>query len=135
MAGTWADAVKAAMKILGPGGKIPAFPSNIVKTTNDLGKSWNDFVAAQKTLQSAYSEHLRNWDKYQGARLAFIDDLGGGNLGLDPKKKDDAKKISEAKKPLLTYLHNADDRHKANLAKFQNLGSHVKAVVNFVETS
>jgi hypothetical protein len=133
MPDTWDPAVKAAKKILGPKGKLPDFPPNIAKTASNLGKSWNGFVAAQKALEAAYGAHLKNWDLYQGAHLSFIDDMERSNLGLDAKNKDDAKKISEAKKPLMTSLHKMDNEHKANLTKFQNLGSHVRIVAGFVE--
>lgn len=100
----WTDAVKDAMKILGPKGKIPEFPKTIASTGEALGKSWDEFDKARKNLKTAFDSHIKDWDKYQGARLTYIDDIERDSLGLDPKDKAESRKIVEARKPLLKYL-------------------------------
>ncbi len=135
MANTWADAVKAAMKILGTKGKIPEFPKTIINTGYALGKSWEEFDQARKSLKEKFDAHQKNWDKYQGARLTYIDDIESDNLGLDPKDKAENRKIVEAKKPLLGYLNKVDKEHEEHFNNFKKLSSHVTTIVNFVEAA
>ena len=129
----WTDAVKAAMKILGTKGKIPDFPTTISTTGYALGKSWDEFDKARKDLKEKFDTHLKDWDKYQGARLTYIDDIERDSLGLDPKDKAENRKIVEARKPLLKYLLASDKWHEDNFNNFKKLSSHVAAIVNFVE--
>jgi hypothetical protein len=129
----WADAVKAAMKILGPKGKIPDFPKTLYSTGDALGKSWEEFVQARKNLKEKFDAHIKDWDKYQGARLTYIDDIERGNLGLNQNDKAEGRKIVEARKPLLKYLTTSDKWHQDNFNKFKKLSSHVTTLVDFVE--
>lgn len=135
MANTWADAVKAAMKILGTKGKIPDFPQTIFNTGTALGKSWKEFDEARKSLKEKFDAHQTNWDKYQGARLAYIDDLERDNLGLDPKDKAENCKIVEARKPLFGYLNKSHKEHEDHFNNFKKLSSQVTTIINFVETN
>jgi hypothetical protein len=94
----WDDAKKAALKVLGRKGKVPGIPQTFGKTGVALGNSWNEFVEAKKSLKEKFDAHLTNWDKYQGARFAYIDEIERDNLGLDPKDKAENLKIVEARK-------------------------------------
>jgi hypothetical protein len=84
------------MKILGPNGKIPEFPRTILATEEAVKNAWSEFDKARKDFKEKFDAYQTSFDKSEGTRTAFKDDVEGGNLGLNPKDKTENHKIVAA---------------------------------------
>jgi hypothetical protein len=130
MANTWEDAKKAAMQILGPKGKIPEPSKTIVKAVEESRDSWAEFEAARQSLKDALDTHQKKFDKYLGALRSEVDAINKDNLGLDPKNKEDAKKIAAARKPLVKYVNGMVQKHEGEFNDLKKLNAPVKTLMD-----
>jgi hypothetical protein len=122
MAGTWKDAVQAAMNILGPNGKVPEPSKTVEHTAHELGDAWTNFDEARKTLKNSFDTYQKVLDKFLGAMRADADAISRDDLGLDHKnKEEEAKKILNARKLLLDYMNNSLKRHETELNNLTKL--------------
>jgi len=95
MADDWDDAQKKALKILGDKGKVPE-PK--MKSYNDgATKAWNAFDKARDDIEAKLTDLEGAFEKISGGIDQYEAKLEKDNLGLDPKDKEDAKKIDQAK--------------------------------------
>jgi hypothetical protein len=60
--------------------------------------------------------------------------LFNGLLGLNPKDKEDAKKIKKAHGILSAALQGVIDKQTGELADLKKFGKSIKAIIDFEET-
>ena len=129
----WDDAKKAAMKILGPKGKIPEFSFQIKNHNEDTDDSWEKFKKDRKALKETFDKHKANFNLSVLLRKEYLIDLSRDNLGLNPKDKAESKKIAEARKLLSKNLEPTVKRFEAQFSKLDTLTSHITSIINYDE--
>jgi hypothetical protein len=131
MADDWDGAVKDAMKILGEKGKIPKIPGNISKTMNASDKAYEDFKKIRDELKAKVLA-LQNADSARKDSISqYQDEIDEDDLGLDPKNKDDAKKIADARKILSSALQDKMDIDDQNIKNLKELDKHLMSLANY----
>jgi hypothetical protein len=134
MAKTWQAASKEAMTVLGPKGKIPEPNQTSVKTAVAMNKTFDEFKAAAQALKDAFDAHASKFDLFLGALEANKDEIEKDDLGLNPKDKEDAKKIKKAHAILSAALQGVIDKQTGELADLKKFGKSIKAIIDFEET-
>lgn len=107
----WDRAVAAAEKVLGKDADIPKPKGTIDKAVANEGKQWGDFVKARESLEEEVLALVDASQQVAAAIEQFRDVISENAFGLDLKKKDDLKKIQEARKIMLALL----DKHIATV--------------------
>jgi hypothetical protein len=122
--GTWETAKASAMKVLGEKGKIPE-PKTLDKASEGLDKAFEAFSKSRDDLE----EKLVGLQDADSAVSHAFDQFGTlvekSDLGLDPKSKDDAKKIAQAKKILTDYVNVVTKAQEANNKNLKELDKHM----------
>jgi predicted nucleic acid-binding Zn-ribbon protein len=135
MAGEWDAAVKSAMKILGDKGKIPKLSGTLAKTKAAEDKAYDDFKKTREELKAKLLA-LQNADNaFKDTVSQYQDEIDESDLGLDPKNKDDAKKIADARKILSGYLQDQLDICDQNVKNLKELDKHLMSLVNYKPAS
>ena len=129
----WATASKKAMAILGPKGKIPEPEPAVIKSTKTNRESWDQFVKCRNALRALVTKHQNNFEKVLGAVTANQDDINKDSLGLDPKNKDDLKKIVQARKLLSDAIGEALKKNQAKFAELKGLDKFVDPILAYDE--
>ncbi len=127
----WDRAVATAEKILGKDADIPKPKANIDKAVANEDKQWGDFVKARESLEEEVLGLVDASQQVAAAIEQFRDVISQDAFGLDLKKKDDLKKIQEARKIMLALLdkhiatvrNNAKDERELN-KHLANIGSY-----------
>jgi hypothetical protein len=128
----WDIAKAAALKILGQDGEVPDVPDFIQKAADSMGKANQEFDKSREDCEAKLlavqnaNDAVRNGIKQFGAKLEKSD------FKLDSKKKDDLKKILQARKLLtdrinaaIKYYNDDDkmldevDKHVIQLGKYK----------------
>jgi prefoldin subunit 5 len=122
--GTWETAKASAMKVLGEKGKIPE-PKTLDKAGEGLDKAFEAFSKSRDDLE----EKLVGLQDADSAVSHAFDQFGTlvekSDLGLDLKNKDDAKKITQAKKILTDYVTTVTKAQEANNKNLKELDKHM----------
>jgi hypothetical protein len=135
MASKWDGPTKDAMKILGDQGKVPKWPSSIVKAEAEDDKS---YVAYQKTRDELKVKLLATQNTRQALKDAISqlqDEVDESDLGLDPKNKDDAKKIKDAQKVLSGWLDTQIATFERDYKNLKELDKHLMSLMNYKQGS
>ena len=114
MSAEWDKTVAAAQKILGKDGKVPDMPANVQKSADAMGKTNEEFDKSREEVEGKLVELQNANDAVKNGLKQFLAKIEKDDLGLDPKKKDDLKKIQQARKMLTDRLsagvkHYIDD--------------------------
>ena len=113
MAKSWKDAASAAEKILGSKGAVAGPSPAMIKAGVDLGKAFKEFDTARNALKTKLDAYKDKYESYNGNIYASLIGLKSENFGLDPKDKDDNKKIVAARKVLVDYVSSMEDVHES----------------------
>jgi predicted nucleic acid-binding Zn-ribbon protein len=120
------DKTKAdAMKILGKDGDVPDKPATIDKALTDFGKAYEKFKKSSEGIEKDILALENSNDEIKNALKQFQATISKSDLGLDPKKKEDAKKIQQARKILMDRITVGMKRHDTNEKDFDELDKHV----------
>jgi predicted nucleic acid-binding Zn-ribbon protein len=130
MSASWDAAVKKAMDILGEKAKIPKWPTAIDKAKAEENKAFAEFDKVRQDLKKKLVTEQDAVEKIKDAFSQFQDEIGGANFGLNPRDKDDKKKIDDAREILSgelgEYMEARDD-------DFKNLKELDKHLVNIAD--
>ena len=135
MADTWEGVSKAAMKILGDKGKIPKISSAIPKAAAADDKSYDEFNKSRNDLKAKLLATQTAGEARKDAVIQFQDEIEEDNLGLDPKDKEDAKKIASARKILMDFLQDRIDIGNDNFKNLRELDKHLMSITNYKPSS
>src|SRR4051794_13014941 len=127
----WDRAVAAAEKVLGADADIPKPKANIDKAVANEGKQWSDFVKARESLEDELLALVDASQQVADALEQFRDVISQNALGLDLKKKDDLKKIQEARKIMLALLDKHVATVKNNAKNERELNKHLANIGNY----
>ena len=127
----WDRAVAAAEKVLGKDADIPRPKASIDKAVANEDKQWGDFVKARESLEEEVLALVDASQQVAAAIEQFRDVISENAFGLDLKKKDELKKIQEARKIMLALLdkhiatvrNNAKDERELN-KHLANIGTY-----------
>jgi hypothetical protein len=131
MAGEWDSAVKEAMKVLGDKGKIPKAPSSLGKARQEDDKSYKDFCKVREDLKKKVVEMQDSNDKWKNILSQYQDQRDEDDLGLDPRNKDDKKKITDARKILSDQLQTSIDNLLEDSNNFKELDKHLMNIAEY----
>jgi mannose-6-phosphate isomerase class I len=131
MAMDWDKAVAAATKILGDKAKIPKLGSAIPKAVAAEDKAFDAFDKVRQDLKAKVLGEQNALQALKDAIVQFQDEIDEDDLGLDPKNKDDAKKIDSARKILSGALQEKIDQKNDNIKDFRELDKHLMNIVNY----
>ncbi len=133
MAGVWKDAVAAAQKNLGSGGKLPkpsvdpsALEANLYKARDAYDGSRADLEKKILAFQNALSQAKNNFKQYG-------DMVDGNNFGLDEADPEQKKRIAATTKSLLDWIkgtQTAIDKHIEALDKLDRAVTDTKRLDN-----
>lgn len=112
----WDKTQAAAMKILGRDGDIPDAPANIEKSIADVQKLLDVVDKSREDLESKITDVENANDAVNNLLKKLHAQVEKSDLGLDPKKKEDLKKIQQARKILLDRIAHGTKVHD-DLAK------------------
>src|SRR5271165_5098588 len=124
MAENWSGAKAKALKVLGKDGKIPD-PKNFDKLKSDW---WTAFAAYQQARDDMEAKILDLQKTGTGVQLSmkqFGEKLDSEDFGLDPKSKDDAKKIKEAQDILTGFVDGLLTAIDTDVKGLDELDKHV----------
>lgn len=131
MAKTWDSAVKDATKILGEKGKVPKLAPAITKSLTAFDKAYEAFDKARQDLKAKLLAMQAASDATKDAYVQFQDEIEESDLGLDPKNKDDVKKIADAQKILSAWVQQNVDTSTQNYKNLRELDRHLMSLVNY----
>jgi hypothetical protein len=128
----WDKAAAAAQKIVGKDGKIPDLPASLDKAGDDREKAQDEFDKARDECEDKLVKVQNANDAVKNGTKQFLAKIEKDDLGLDPKKKEDLKKIQQARKVLTDIIekvikNNTDDdkmldeldKHLVQLGKYK----------------
>src|SRR5580658_8029606 len=104
MSAEWDKAKAAALKILGKDGDVPDMPAAVDKAGEAIGKANDEFDKARDDVESKLLAVQNANDAVKNGLKQFLAKIEKSDLGLDSKKKEDLKKIQQAKKILTDRL-------------------------------
>ncbi len=121
----WDKTKAAALKILGKDGDVPDPPPALIKSVDEVSKAITGFNSAREDLEKTILTMENANDGVKNVLKQFSASLAKSDLGLDPKNKDDAKKIAQARKILLDRMGDGMKRHDTNEKMLDELDKHV----------
>ena len=121
----WAKTKAAALKILGKDGDVPDPPPEMEKALADIYKAIEDFNSAREVLEKKILVNENANDGVKNVLKQFKAKLEKNDLGLDPKGKEDAKKILQARKILLDRVALGMKNHDLHEKVLDELDKHV----------
>ena len=131
----WNNAVKAAMKILGDKGKIPKINPAITKAGTADAKTYDEFKKGREELKKKVLASQDSGEALKDAIEQYQDEINEDDLGLDPRDKDDAKKIAAARKILSDRLQDSIDVAETNSKNMRELDKHLINIMNYKQGS
>lgn len=123
MADDWDVAKKQAMKILGDKGKIPEIKAQ--SAYDGTKKTWAAFSKARDDIEAKLADLEAAFEKASGVVDQFEAKLEKDDLGLDPKNKDDAKKIDQARDILTNSVKGVEKFYEDDIKAFKELARHI----------
>ena len=127
----WDRAVAAAEKVLGKDADIPKPKGNIDKAAANEDKQWSEFAKARDSLEEQVLALVDASQQLADALEQFRDAISENALGLDLKKKDDLKKIQEARKIMLALLDKHIGTVRDNAKNERELNRHLASIGNY----
>jgi peptidoglycan hydrolase CwlO-like protein len=128
---SWSEAKPAAMKILGDKAKLPEPKANFGKIFADFKVADKEYDAAVDVLQDKILNLQNTMSAAKNVLQQLEDKVMSSDFGLDPKDKEDKKKIDDAKKLLNDYfteqIGNADD----NIKNLDDLDKHTMGLSKY----
>ena len=100
----WTKVEQDALKILGDKGKVPDIPDSVAKGEEQFNKAVDVFEKAVADLENKILSIENANDVIKNALKQFANKIDKDNLGLDPKGKEDAAKITKARKLIADSL-------------------------------
>ena len=131
----WNNVVKAAMKVLGDGGKIPKLNPAIEKAGTADQKTYDEFKKVRDELKKKVLATQDSGEALKDAIEQYQDDINENDLGLNAKDKDDAKKIAAARKILSDRLQESIDLQEENGKNLRELDKHLMSIMNYKQGS
>jgi hypothetical protein len=135
MAENWNGADKEAMKVLGEKAKLPKWPSTIDKAKTGEDKTYAEFDKVRQELKKKLVTEQDAVEKLKDALSQFQDEVEGANFGLDPKNKDDKKKIDAARKILSGKLQQYMDVRDDDFKHLKELDKHLVNISDYQPSS
>src|SRR3954447_14457511 len=108
----------AAEKVLGKGAKVPDIPPAIEKASDALQKANEAFNKSREDLEAKLIDVQNAYDAIKNLTKQFEAKMEKEDFGLDSEKKDDAKKIQQARKLMTDMLSLG----------IKNIGDHEKTL-------
>jgi hypothetical protein len=96
MSAVWDKAKAAALKILGDKGEVPDMPDTVEKAAKAKGKAWDEFDKSREACENKLEAVENANDAVRNGLKHFLAKIEKENFKLDPKDKDDLKKIQQA---------------------------------------
>src|SRR5689334_1328641 len=127
----WDKAAADAAKVLGEGADIPKPKANIDKAVQNEAKQWGDFVKARESLEDEILGLIDASGQVADAVEQFRDVISESSFGLDLKKKEDLKKIQQARKIMLALLDKHIATVKENAKNERELNKHLANIKNY----
>jgi hypothetical protein len=123
MADGWDNAEKQALKILGDKGKIPE--PKMKTYYAGAAKAWDAFDKARDDIEAKLTDLEGAFEKVSSAIDQYEAKLEKDDLGLNPKDKDDAKKIDQAMGILLDWVKSSEKAWEADIKDLKQIARHV----------
>lgn len=124
MASKW-DAAKAkAQQILGKDAKIPD-PKFLPKLQAEHDAAFNAYCKARDELEAKLLDFQKALSNGKLTIKQFAEKLEDEDFGLDPKSKDDAKKLKDAQAIFTNWAQNVYDIADTNIAGLDELDKHL----------
>ncbi len=120
----WDKTQAAAMKILGKDGEVPDAPANLEKSIADVIKLLEAFDKSREDLEAKITDVENANDAVNNILKKLSAQVEKSDLGLDPKKKDDLKKIQQARKILLDRITHGTKVHDDMAKMLDELDKH-----------
>jgi hypothetical protein len=133
--GEWDKAVKDATKVLGDKGKIPKWSTKIDKAGASEDKAYDSFDKVRQELKTKLVADQDACGALKDAFSQFQDEIVESNLGLNPKDKDEKKKIDDARAVLSGKLQQWMDTEDDNFKNLKELDKHLMSLINYAKSS
>jgi hypothetical protein len=126
---TWSEAKDAAIKILGKGADIPEPRGQMLSKINGFERDRNDFT----TAYNEFGPKVENFFNQVNAFVTVMEEhqklVDKSSFGLDPKNRDDAKKIDAAHDLFDNHFFGpAIDEQSSLMNRLDNLSRYWKAL-------
>jgi hypothetical protein len=131
MSSPWDQPTKEAMKILGDKGKVPKWSPAIVKAATADDKSFDEFDKSRNDLKAKLLATQNTRQALKDAVSQLQDEVDESNLGLDPKNKEEAKKIKDAQKILSGWLDEKIKIFEDDVKNLKELDRHLMSIANY----
>lgn len=125
MSSSWEATKAAAMKILGKGGEIPDPKGSFSKSSAELQKAFEAFYKSRSDLEEKLLDVENANAAGKNVLRQFGEKIDKSTLGLDPRDKEEAKKIEQARKLLLDFVDGATAVLDDNDSKLDELDKHL----------
>ena len=119
----WDKAKAAALKILGDKAKVPDLAPTISKASKAYDTASAAFTTSQQDCESKLLDLQNNNDALGNAVKQFSASIEKSSFGLN--EKDDAKKLQQARKILLSELAGATKTISSNDKIIEELDKHL----------
>jgi deoxyribodipyrimidine photolyase len=135
MADNWDGADKEAMKVLGEKAKMPKWPAAVDKAKAGEDKTFDEFDKVRQDLKKKLVAEQDAVEKLKDALSQFQDEIEGNNFGLDPKNKDDKKKIDSARRILSGKIEEYMDTRDDDFKNLKELDKHLVNIADYKPSS
>jgi hypothetical protein len=125
MADTWVKTRAAALKILGDKAKVPDSPDAVAKAAKSWDKSFEEFGKSRDACEQKLLAMENANDAERNAIKQFRATIAKADFDLDPKDKDDLKKIQQARDLLTDKLDDSIARHEVIDKDLDELDKHL----------
>ena len=127
----WEKGKAVALKILGSEGKVPDIPNALDKADGDFENASNAFEKSRYVVYQKIQALQNSNDLWAKVLKQYLAKVEASDLGLDPKNKDDAKKIKEAKAVLTDALKMLMKHFADRANKLGELNKHIEELGNY----
>jgi hypothetical protein len=128
------DVVAEAMKILGKDAKVPTVDKFVQKPSSDRAQAGTDFTKNVNDLNTSLVAYQNACSSLVNGVEAYINIIAKEDFGLDSKKKDDVKKIAQAKKILTGFYTEAKKGIEGDVKSLDGFDKNLAAFTKFKPT-
>jgi hypothetical protein len=129
--GSWDQATKEAMVILGKDGKIPPPKVNLGKYHTDFDKADKEYDAAVDVLQAKILAMQNTRSSVRNVLKQYQDLISKNNFALDPAAEGNKDKIQKAQDLLDGYLDSQMENLDTDIKNLDELDKHSMAISKY----
>jgi hypothetical protein len=131
----WDKLKTDALKVLGDGAEVPDLPDNIKSSLKELGKFNSEFNKSRDDIEAKLLAKQNANDAFLNSLKQFAAKIEKSDFELDPKNKEDLKKIQKARQLLTDSLEKNMKLWRDDDKMLDELDKHVIQLGKYKQTS